>query len=484
MAIDVFYNPIYLKHVYNCTDEVVILFGGAGSGKSQFTIYMLIEKYFLQPNNDKKPEKLLFVRKVARTIKHTLWSPVVEVLKFFDVWGEVKSNETDKTIVDSETGNEIVMVGLDDVDKLKSIHGITKIFIEEADAVSETDILQLKMRMRGEYNGVYQLFLCFNPVADTHFLVGHAEPQYLEEAKRPKNIKGIQYLNENKTAWRITLEDEEGGQSHTTVLNTTYHHNLKLDKGYKTKLKLMAAIDDVYYQVYEKGRWGHIVAGNAYCHQFKESKHVKPTKYTPKQPIHYTLDFNVNPHMTGLCLQMSYENKRYKVRIFKQYALKHPKNEGYHLGASFVADFLDVMVYEVFLYGDASGNNRLGISDSKSLFSDVMKGFGKHQYGVHKRVPNSNPRYDKIAVGAMGRKSFTNAIFSGELGVDIEIDPSCTELIADCRQCTQDANGKLAKPKNKDGYEERGHALQALEYALCHKDFLGSLALLDYIPNK
>jgi len=78
----------------------------------------------------------------------------------------------------------------------------------------------------------------------------------------------------------------------------------------------------------------------------------------------------------------------------------------------------------------------------------------------------------------MGRKTFLNAVLSGALPVDFQIDPTCTELIADLRQCTQDANGKLAKPKNKEGHEERGHALQALEYFICHDKSIGKLALL------
>ena len=132
----------------------------------------------------------------------------------------------------------------------------------------------------------------------------------------------------------------------------------------------------------------------------------------------------------------------------------------------------------VFLYGDASGNNRTGIHDTKTYFHDVLKGFDIYANAVEKRVPNSNPRYDKIAKGAMGRKTFLNAVLSGALPVDFQIDPSCTELISDLRQCTQDANGKLAKPKNKEGHEERGHALQALEYFICHDKSIGKLALL------
>jgi hypothetical protein len=56
------------------------------------------------------------------------------------------------------------------------------------------------------------------------------------------------------------------------------------------------------------------------------------------------------------------------------------------------------------------------------------------------------------------------------------IDPKCKELIADFEECTADANGKLAKPKNKHGVEKNGHMMQAFEYFICHPDTLGYLA--------
>lgn len=477
--INIHVNSIYLKRAWNCADPRVFFFGGAGSGKSAFAIQWLVLKYFIQPPTE-TPERILFVRKVAKTIKNSLFEPVEQTLKDLGLWRKMQINKTDKTILNPTTGNQIIMTGLDDPEKIKSIYGITKIFFEEISEGEEEDLLQLELRMRGSgYAGTFQIIGCFNPVSDKHWLVKHVEPFYLPSNQQPTNVTNFKYLNDQRTAWRFANTDSEGNQTYTTVLNTNYKHNSKLDAAYIRKLKLLASIDNTYAQVYEHGRWGQITDGNQYAHKFKENVHVAKVDYIRGQPIHFTVDFNVSPHMTGLCAQLIYQNNRYQVNVFKAFALPHPENEAYYLGTNFVANFEDVLRYGVFLYGDASGNNRLGVSETKSLFHDVLKGFGKYADYIEKRVPNSNPRYDKIATGAMGRKTFTNAIFSGELPIHITIDPSCIELITDLRQCTQDANGKLAKPKNKHGYEERGHALQALEYLFCHKDSLAEYAMLD-----
>jgi PBSX family phage terminase large subunit len=474
----IYINPIYRLRIWDCTDSRVILFGGAGSGKSEFAKQWILLKYFLSQPDKKRPERLLFVRKVAKTIKQSIWVPTVRILADLGISADLKTNETDKTIKDTVSGNEIIMVGMDNEDKIKSIDGITKVFVDEADQLTEQDLLQLELRMRGNFGGFFQMILCFNPVDERHFLVRHTEPQYLPKDQQPQNIVELEYLNTAKTCWRFANADSEGNKSYTTVLNTNYKHNLKLDPIYKTRLKLLASVDKVYYQVYEAGRWGVADGGNRYAYNFQEAVHVRNVEYTPNETLHYTLDFNVSPHMTGLVAQIKYINNRYQVYIFKQYALKHPENEAFRLGANFVGDFDDVMRFGICLYGDASGNNRLGVSDTKTLFQDVLKGFGKWGDFVEKRVPTANPRYDKIATGAMGRKTFLNAILSGKLPIDLYINPECSELIADLRQCTQDANGKLAKPKNSKGYEERGHALQALEYLLCHPKFTGELAIL------
>jgi hypothetical protein len=57
-----------------------------------------------------------------------------------------------------------------------------------------------------------------------------------------------------------------------------------------------------------------------------------------------------------------------------------------------------------------------------------------------------------------------NALLGGRYGIDIEIDPSCRELIADLEFTKEDANGAKQKTKNKDGVEERGHTGDALDY--------------------
>ena len=227
-----------------------------------------------------------------------------------------------------------------------------------------------------------------------------------------------------------------------------------------------------------------------YATGFNYGRIVKEVSYNNLLPLHYTVDFNTSPYMTGLVLQIEYiKNSFWKnyedytqITVIDQYALKSPNNNAKALAAFFESKYNDIKS-GFFLYGDASGNNNTGISTTanttktKTLFSDLIAGLSiEARANVIKRIPNRNPQYRSIGPGMLGRRVFLNEILAGNYPLRLLISPKCKELILDLQECTQDANGKLAKPKNKEGHEPRGHMLQAFEYFLCHPKSVGYLA--------
>jgi hypothetical protein len=227
-----------------------------------------------------------------------------------------------------------------------------------------------------------------------------------------------------------------------------------------------------------------------YATGFKYGRIVKEISYKNFVPLHYTVDFNTAPYMSGLAIQMEYikdgfwnnYSEYWEISIIHQFALSSPNNSAQALGKFFESKYPQIED-GFFLYGDASGNNNTGISTTsgttktKTLFSDLMSGLSiSARHNVQKRIPNRNPQYRSIGAGMLGRRVFLNELLAGNYPVRILIDPKCTELIQDLQECTQDQNGKLAKPKNREGIEPRGHMLQAFEYFLCHPKSTGYLA--------
>lgn len=229
-----------------------------------------------------------------------------------------------------------------------------------------------------------------------------------------------------------------------------------------------------------------------YITAFNYGVNVKKINQKKHLPLHYTVDFNTSPYMTGLVIQMEFiedgmwggHDSYWEVSVIDKFALESPFNDAQSLGKFFESQYPEIAESGYFQYGDASGNSNTGISSdigdikTKTLFADLLSGLSVSAKNlVIKRVPKQNPRYRSIGKGMLGRRVFVNKIVGGiDYPVRLLIDPKCKELISDFESCTADANGTMAKPKDKHGVEKNGHMMQALEYFICHPETLGYLA--------
>lgn len=231
-----------------------------------------------------------------------------------------------------------------------------------------------------------------------------------------------------------------------------------------------------------------------YATGFSYGRIVKKISYKKYLPLHFTVDFNTSPYMTGLVIQFEWVTDDYwngydeywELSVIDKFALKSPINDAESLGRELELEYPFIKHEGYFQYGDASGNSNTGISTTTdtiktaTLFGNLLGGLSvEARYLVTKRIPKSNPRYRSIGVGMQGRKKHLNKVLSGKVPVKVTIDPKCNELIEDLEICTADANGKLAKPKTKGGVEMNGHFLQAFEYFICYPETLGYLARIQ-----
>lgn len=475
---NIYVNDIYLNYGLDFEGRYLFLFGGAGSGKS----YFAVQKWVIRLINE-EGHRLLVTRKVARTLKKSVWALFETCLRAFGLWLPSKKNKIDKEIV-LPNGNQIYFVGIDDPEKLKSIDGITGVLNEEVTEQDEPDFLQVDMRLRGETKHYKQIVSCFNPTSINSFLVQHVEPNL--DGDLPHNI--IEFKTyENGKVWEFTTEtiNDKGEKEHlqTRVINTTYKDNLLIDSEYERVLKKLSAISKNHHIVYELGRWGEDTQGQLYVPSFSTSKHVAPVFLNRELELHYTVDFNTSPYMSGLVIQIeqSQPNERFnehirfsKIKVIKEYTLEYPNNSAFDLGKQFVEDYHPVIRRLFYLYGDASGKNSIGVKSAKSLFADLRAGLGAWDRSAQRRVPNANPRYAHISKNTLGRRNFFNRLLNGFYPVKIEVSPNCTKFIKDLKECTQDDTGRLSKKKTK-GVELRGHLLQAFEYFICHYKAFGYL---------
>ncbi|MBE6935611.1 MAG: PBSX family phage terminase large subunit [Ruminococcaceae bacterium] len=195
----------------------LVLMGGGGSGKSVFAGRKLIERAAAEPGH-----RFLVCRKVARSLKNSCFRQLTAQLAahYPALTPEINRSEP---AIRLPNGSEILFTGLDDTEKLKSIYGVTGIWIEEASELTEQDFNQLDIRLRGETPGYRQMILSFNPVSVHHWL------------KR-----------------RFFDTPDPRARCH----HSTYHDNRFLDEDNIRTLENFRDSDPYYYSVYCLGQWG------------------------------------------------------------------------------------------------------------------------------------------------------------------------------------------------------------------------------------
>lgn len=226
MNIDIEVNKTYIPYLNN-NSKVQIFFGGSSSGKSVFLSQRTVLDIL-------KGRNYLIVRKVARTIRQSIYNEIIKCINEYNLSLVFAINKTDMTITASN-GYQILFCGLDDAQKLKSITPakgvITDILVEEATEIEYSDYKEISKRLRGksDFKGIKRITFAFNPILQTSWLY--------------KEFFGK--WNDSMTRY----EDEN-----VSILKTTYKDNAFLEQDDIERLE--NETDEYYYNVYTLGNWG------------------------------------------------------------------------------------------------------------------------------------------------------------------------------------------------------------------------------------
>jgi len=388
---DIEVNPIYHPAITN-QSQILILYGGAASGKSYFAAQKIILRCLTETGH-----RFLIVRKVGNTLKDSVFQLLKNVISEFDVYSEFEINKTEKTFLHLPTGNEIICKGLDEPEKIKSIQGITSIWMEEATELTFDDFTQLLLRIRGEKTNYVQHIVCFNPISENHWL-------------------------------KSKLVDSDGYAS-KTLIHSTYKHNQFLSAQDIITLENLKSTNPLYYQIYCEGEWGVEDKSGKFAYAFDKDKHVSklPLQFNPDQPLYLSFDFNVNP-ISCLAAQ-HYNETTYCLRSFKL-----ENSNIYALCDVIVATYPGALV---IVTGDATGRATTALVQDTLNYYKVIKQQLQLTDGQIK-VPTINP-------SLVENRIVVNAVLQTR---DFVIDSQhCSPLIYDLTYCEVDADNKLVKDR-------------------------------------
>jgi len=238
-------NPAFIP-LWKDRNRFIVEKGGAGSGKSVDAHRRAVYRTIAEPGHN-----YAVVRKVAATNGISTIPLIRQCISDWNLWPLFTENKSDQMITCTATGNQMKFVGLDNIEKIKSItfsNGVlTDILVEEATEITENDFNQLNLRLRGLAKVPFQMTLLFNPISDTHWMK------------------------------RRFFDNPGAKKDKITIHESTYLDNRFLDSTYKDELEALKYEDKVYYDIYALGKWGSI--GNLIFRNVK----YETCPYTPDQ---------------------------------------------------------------------------------------------------------------------------------------------------------------------------------------------------------
>ena len=258
MTIDKEVNPRFEDFLWDWDYKTYLLVGGYGSSKSYHIALKIILKCL------KEKRKVLVVREVFDTIRDSCYDLLVEILDEFDLIGTGKNKvkcTTSPMSIRFPNGSRIIFKGMDKPTKLKSINGVSIVWLEECSEIKYAGYIELLGRLRHPTLSLHFL-LSTNPVGTENWVYTHFFKRIDEE--------GVEH---------IILDDNVLYKRRTIIKNGVYYHhsvaddNLFLPKSYIETLDDMKNYDPDLYRVARLGRFG--LNGKRVLPQFEAAKSHK-----------------------------------------------------------------------------------------------------------------------------------------------------------------------------------------------------------------
>ena len=230
-------NPHFDNFIFDWDYKIYLLIGSYGSSKSHSAVQKIVLKLF------QEKRKACVFRQVYDTHKESTFDLIKQVLEDIDLLAEegVRKHKTKVCWKQSPlefrfpNGSRIIFKGMDSTEKIKSLNGVSIIWIEECSEISEASFLELLGRIRAPGLSLHFILTC-NPVGKFNWVYQHFFSRTLEDGSVETYVKDSTFYNK-----RILVRG-----------NTYYHHSTCEDNEWLSK-SYIATLDD--YKNYDRPLW-------------------------------------------------------------------------------------------------------------------------------------------------------------------------------------------------------------------------------------
>lgn len=265
-------NDAFNTFLFDWDYRTYLLVGGYGSSKSYHIALKIILKLFAEKR------KCLVVRDTYESIKESCYDLMYEILDEWDmVRGENTREYKGRYVIAKKSplefnfpnGSKIIFKGMDKTSKVKSINGLSIVWLEECSEITYAAYKELNLRLRTANSSIHYI-LSTNPVEKANWVYKHFFVQDLEDGKK-----------------KVILDDNILYEKKIVVKNGVYYHhstvddNVFLNPDYIVQLNELEKYDPDLYRIARKGRFG--VNGKKVLPQFEVATNAKEFKQCVRQ---------------------------------------------------------------------------------------------------------------------------------------------------------------------------------------------------------
>lgn len=242
-------SPAFENYIFDWDYETYITIGGYGSGKSYSNSLKIILKLL------KEKRKALVIREVYETIKDSCFDLICEILEDMNLltdnphaWRKKKNKVLAlKSPLQFKfpNGSQIIFKGMDSPQKVKSVNGVSIIWLEECSEIKYNGFIELLGRVRTPNVSMHFILSC-NPVGRDNWVYRHFFVR----------------LNDNGKE-KVLVDENKFYEKRTLIHNGAYYHHSTVDDNPWAPwkyIKRLNQLKDYDYPLYLVARWGRFGA--------------------------------------------------------------------------------------------------------------------------------------------------------------------------------------------------------------------------------
>lgn len=308
--------PAFEDYIFDWDYETYLLVGGYGSGKSYDTAFKIILKLL------EEKRKALVVREVFDTIKESCYDLFVEILDDMNLLTEdprVFRRKKNKVLALKSplrfkfpNGSQIIFKGMDKTEKVKSINGVSIVWLEECSEIKYEGYKELLGRIRTPDVSMHFILTC-NPVNRENWVYRHFFVS-LDDEGQPK----------------VIVDEKKFYELKCLVKRGVYYHHSTVDDNPWAPWQYIKRLDDLKnydYSLYQVARFGMFGAtGTRVLPQLKVANNAKQFKEAiaklGNDAHFFGFDFGFEESFNAV-LSMAVDIKRSILYIYDEIYMNH-----------------------------------------------------------------------------------------------------------------------------------------------------------------